>query len=165
MDSRSPSMSTMQTRASSGSQRSSHNPYRQYDNKSPTTNPFLDREITEEPRTSDDQDQLSPMFVDYLRAKTGSPVQLDRSTSRKYTDEYRRYTISPVDGKTQGCDRSRTFDAFVAQPQISSDAGQTKKVGHGWQVARALKRVMGSTKGRGARKASHDEAPPVRLDA
>ena len=158
-------MSTMQTGASSGSQRSSHNPYRQYDNKSPTTNPFLDGGITEEPRTSDDQDQLSPMFVDYLRAKTGSPVQLDRSNSRKYTDEFRRYTISPVDGKTQGCDRTHTFDGFISERKISGDAGQTKKVGHGWQVARALKRVMGSTKGRDARKASHDEAPPVRLAA
>lgn len=105
------------------------------------------------------------MFVDYLRAKTGSPIDIERAnSSAKVMDQQRRYTISPVDGKTHGCDRSHTFDAFLAQPKISSDAGREKKVGHGWQVARALKRVM-STKPRGTGNPRKNDAPPVRLAA
>lgn len=156
----------LQTHASVRSQRSSHNPYRDYGDKLPSTNPFLDREtLEEEPRTSDDQSdqsQLSPMFIDYLRAKTGAPVDLERiNTDTKTANQYRRYTISPVDGKTEGCNRTHTFEAILDQSKISSDAGREKKVGHGWQVARAFKRVM-STKGRGSRKS---DAPPVRLAA
>ncbi|KAF3040424.1 hypothetical protein E8E11_005839 [Didymella keratinophila] len=150
-----------------GSKRSSHNPYRNHGDKLPTTNPFLDNMVEEEKeiRTSHDQTQLSPMFVDYLRAKTGVPVDLEKiDTDTKVNDKYKRYTLSPIDGKTEGCDRMHTFDTFVDARKVSGDAGQTKKVGHGWQVARALKRVM-STKGRGSRKARHDDALPVKLAA
>jgi hypothetical protein len=63
-----------------GSKRSSRNPYRDYDDKLPSTNPFLDDKVEEEKelRTSHDQTQLSPMFVDYLRAKTGAPSSSKR---------------------------------------------------------------------------------------
>ena len=156
----------MQTHVSVRSQRSSHNPYRDYDDKLPTTNPFLDTEMSqEEPRTSRDQTQLSPMFINYLRAKTGAPVDLEKINADTDTsDQYCRYTISPTDGKTEGCDRAHTFEAFLEQPKISGDAGREKKVGHGWQVARALKRVL-SSKGRATRKTRHDDALPVRLAA
>lgn len=150
-----------------GSKRSSRNPYRDYDEKLPSTNPFLDENLEEdkEIRNSHDPTQLSPMFVDYLRAKTGAPLNLAKiDTDIKADDKYKRYTLSPVDGKTEGCDRTHTFDAFVDARKVSGDAGSEKKVGHGWQVARALKRAM-STKGRGARKARHDDALPVRLAA
>lgn len=151
-----------------GSKRSSRNPYRDYDDKLPPTNPFLDEKVEEdkEIRTSHDQTQLSPMFVDYLRAKTGAPVDLEKinTDTTKINDKYKRYTLSPIDGKTEGCDRTHTFDTFVDARKVSGDAGREKKVGHSWQVARALKRVM-STKGRGSRKARHDDALPVRLAA
>ncbi|KAF3048038.1 hypothetical protein E8E12_008045 [Didymella heteroderae] len=150
-----------------GSKRSSRNPYRDYDDKLPPTNPFLDDKVEEdkETRTSHDQTQLSPMFVDHLRAKTGAPIDLEKiNTDTKISDKYKRYTLSPIDGKTEGCNRTHTFDTFVDARKVSGDAGQTKKVGHGWQVARALKRVM-STKGRGSRKTRYDEALPVRLAA
>ncbi|KAF1924726.1 uncharacterized protein M421DRAFT_424612 [Didymella exigua CBS 183.55] len=150
-----------------GSKRSSRNPYRDYDDKIPPTNPFLDGRIEEdmEHRASPDQTQLSPMFVDYLRAKTAAPVDLERiNTNTKVNDKYKRYTLSPIDGKTERCDRTHTFDTFVDARKVSGDAGQTKKVGHSWQVARALKRVM-STKGRGSRKNRHDDALPVRMAA
>lgn len=161
------STSMMQSHTSVRSQRSSHNPYRDYDDKLPATNPFLDKETPseEEPRSSHDQDQLSPMFMNYLRAKTGAPVDLEKiNTDTKVNDKYRRYTLSPIDGKTEGCDRTHTFDAFLDRRRVSGDAGREKKVGHGWQVARGLKRVF-SSKGRGSTKASHDDAPPVRLAA
>lgn len=54
--------------------------------------------------------------------------------------------ISPIDGKTEGCDRAHTFDAFVSQQQIRSELESEKRVGHGWQVFRALKKVVGSSK-------------------
>jgi len=161
------STSMMQSHTSVRSQRSSHNPYRDYDDKLPATNPFLDKEAPseEEPRSSHDQDQLSRMFMNYLRAKTGAPVDLEKiNTDTKVNDKYRRYTLSPIDGKTEGCDRTHTFDAFLDRRRVSGDAGREKKVGHGWQVARGLKRVF-SSKGRGPTKASHDDAPPVRLAA
>ncbi|KAJ8108413.1 hypothetical protein OPT61_g8188 [Boeremia exigua] len=154
----------MQTHSS---RRSSHNPYRDYDDKLPAVNPFVDKQVLveEEPRTSHDSTQLSPMFVDYLRAKTGGPVELKNiNTNTPIDNKSRRHTLSPIDGKTEGCDRAHTFDAFLDQRRISGDAGREKKVGHGWQVARALKRVL-STKGRGTRKPRHDDAPPVRLAA
>ena len=88
------------------SQRSSHNPYRDYDDKLPATNPFLDEKIIDdkEHRISQDQSQLSPMFINYLRAKTGAPVDLEkiRTDVNNTNDKYRRYTISPMDGKTAG---------------------------------------------------------------
>jgi hypothetical protein len=163
---RSPSK-MQQTQVNKRSQRSSHNPYRDYDDKLPATNPFLDEKVIDdkEHRTSHDQSQLSPMFIDYLRAKTGAPVDLKkiRTDVNNNNDKYRRYTISPLDGKTEGCDRTLTFDTFVDQRRISGDAGREKKVGHGWQVARALKRVM-SSKGRGTKKARpFDDALPVNL--
>ncbi len=156
----------MQTHSSQRSQRSSHNPYRDYDDKLPMTNPFLDKQVLneEEPRASDDQTQLSPMFIDYLRAKTGVPELEKIKTDTSADNDYRRLTISPIDGKTEGCDRTHTFEAFLDQRRISGDGGREKKVGHGWQVARALKRVL-STKGRGTSKARRDDALPVRLAA
>lgn len=157
----------MQTHTSQRSQRSSHNPYRNFDDKMPT-NPFLDEKLLDETKhhSSDNQTQLSPMFIDYLRAKTGAPVDLEKiDTSDKYRGVKIAQTISPVDGKTVGCDREHTFESFVDQRRISGDAGREKKIGHGWQVARALKRVM-SSKARGSRKARpHDDALPVRLAA
>lgn len=156
-----------QTHTSKRSQRSSHNPYRDHDDKLPATNPFLDEKFVDEKesRTSHDQTQLSPMFIDCLRAKTGAPVDLEKiNTDTNANDEYRRYTISPLDGKTEGCNRTHTFETFLDQRRISGDAGREKKVGHGWQVARALKRVL-SSKRRGTKKARHDDALPVRLAA
>lgn len=161
------SSSMMQSHTSVRSQRSSHNPYRDFDDKLPATNPFLDKDSPseEEPRSSNDGSQLSPMFVDYLRAKTGAPVDLEKiNTDTKINDKYRRYTLSPVDGKTEGCDRTHTFDTFLDNRRVSGDAGREKKVGHGWQVARGLKRVF-SSKERGTKKSRHDDAPPVRLAA
>ena len=160
---------TQQIQVSKRSQRSSHNPYRDYDDKLPATNPFLDEKTLDdkEDGTSHDQSQLSPMFIDYLRAKTGAPIDLEKIRTDVDTknDKYRRYTISPIDGKTEGCDRTLTFDTFVEQRRISGDAGCEKKVGHGWQVARAFKRVL-STKGRGPKKARpFDDALPVKLAA
>ncbi|KAF2624115.1 hypothetical protein BU25DRAFT_413687 [Macroventuria anomochaeta] len=156
-----------QTHTSQRSQRSSHNPYRDYDDKLPATNPFLDEKALDdkERRTSHDQTQLSPMFIDYLRAKTGAPVDLEKiNTDIKDKNRGTKIaqTISPIDGKTVGCDRTHTFETFLDQRRISSDAGREKKVGHGWQVARALKRVL-SSKGRGTRKTRHDDARPVRV--
>lgn len=150
-----------------GSKRSSRNPYRDYDDKLPLANPFLDGKVEEEKevRTSYDQTQLSPMFVDYLRAKTAAPVDLEKiNTDTKINDKHKRYTLSPIDGKTEGCNRTHTFDTFVDARKVSGDAGQTQKVGHSWRVGRALKRVI-STKTRSSRKASHDDALPVRLAA
>ncbi|KAF9698558.1 hypothetical protein EKO04_003456 [Ascochyta lentis] len=155
----------MQTHSS---KRSSHNPYRDYDDKIPA-NPFLD-EKEKALSTEDDQTQLSPMFVDYLRKKTAAPASdLEKISLNNTNDKYNgikiAHTISPIDGKTVTCDREHTFDTFVDQRKVSSDAGQSKRVGHGWQVARALKRVL-SSKGRGARKARrHDEALPQGLAA
>ncbi|KAF1350455.1 hypothetical protein EJ07DRAFT_184173 [Lizonia empirigonia] len=156
---RSPMM--MKTQAS---KRSSHNPYLNHDDDKPSANPFLD-EKEKALSTKDDQSQLSPMFIDYLRKKTAA-VDLEKiDTASDTNDKYRgakiAQTISPIDGKTIGCDRLHTFDTFIDQRRISGDAGQDKRVGHGWQVARALRRVL-SSKGRGTKKArKHDDALPV----
>jgi hypothetical protein len=64
------------------------------------------------------------------------------------------HIISPIDGKTEGCDRHHTFDAFVSQQQIRSELESEKRVGHGWQVFRALKKVVGSSK-KSRRKSQH----------
>ncbi|KAJ4332333.1 hypothetical protein N0V95_009685 [Ascochyta clinopodiicola] len=147
------------------SKRSSHNPYRDYDDKMPA-NPFLD----EKEKALSNEDELSPMFTDYLRKKTANPSSdLEKIDTANINDKYHgikiAHTISPVDGKTLGCDREHTFDTFVDQRKVSSDAGQSKRVGHGWQVARALKRVL-SSKGRGTRRARRqDEALPQGLAA
>lgn len=154
---RSPSMS--QTNTSKHSQRSSHNPYRNCDDKT-SVNPFLD---DKEADTQVDQAQLSPMFVDYLRKKTASPdIDLEKTNViSDISDKYRgikiTHSISPDDGKTTDCDRRHTFDTFVDQRRISDNAGQSKRVGHGWQIARALKRVL-SSKDRDTRKARQHEA-------
>ena len=161
-----PSPTMMKTHTSKRSQRSSHNPYRDYNDEMPTTNPFL-VEKEEALSTKDDQTQLSPMFINYLRKKT-APIDLEKiNTASDVNDNFRgaksEQAISPVDGKTMGCDRLHTFDTFVDQRRISGDAGQDKRVGHGWQVGRALRRVL-SSKGRGTKKARrHDEALPQRL--
>ncbi|KZM21457.1 uncharacterized protein EKO05_0006264 [Ascochyta rabiei] len=158
----------MQTRPSKRSQRSSHNPYRDYDDKIPA-NPFLD-EKEKALSKEDDQSPLSPMFIDYLRKKTAAPSSdLEKIDTANISDKYHgikiAHTISPVDGKTLGCDREHTFDTFVDQRKVSSDAGQTKRVGHGWQVARAMKRVL-SSKGRDTRRARRqEEALPQGLAA
>lgn len=125
--------------------RSSRNPYRDHEDKLPSTDPFLDDKVGEgkEFRTSHDQTQHSPMFVDYPHTKTGILVDLEKTSTDTYvSDNYRQYTPSPIDGKTEDCDRTLTFDTFVDAHKVSADAGQPKKVGHGWQVARALKRIM-----------------------
>lgn len=152
------------------SQRSSHNPYGNHDDKTPV-NPFLDDNDNKETHIQDDQAQLSPMFVDYLRKKTATPgIDLEKTTvTSDISDNYREikvaHTVSPVDGKTMGCDREHTFDTFVDQRRISGNAGQSKRVGHGWQIARALKRVL-SSKGRDTRKArQHEAALPQGLAA
>ncbi|KAJ4310566.1 hypothetical protein N0V94_008384 [Neodidymelliopsis sp. IMI 364377] len=151
------------TQTSKRSQRGSHNPYRDHDDNT-HTNPFADEKHSD----SDDQTQLSPMFVDYLRKKTAATDLEKINTQLDTNDRYRgtkiAHTVSPVDGKTMGCDRFHTFDAFVDQRRLSDDAGNEKRVGHGWQLARALKRVM-SSKGRGTNKSRHANALPQGLAA
>lgn len=139
-----------------------------YEKDNAPTNPFADQKEKRDSTDSDKQAQLSPMFIDYLRKKTGAPDLEKIDTQSNVNDKYRgvkiAQNISPVDGKTTGCNRSHTFDAFVDQRRLSGDAGEERRVGHGWQVARALKRVL-SSKGRGVRKARHASALPQGLAA
>lgn len=158
----------MQTHASKRSQRSSRNPYRDYNDETPVTNPFLD-EKEKVLSTKDDQTELSPMFINHLRKKTAASNLEKINTTSDVNDKYRSakiaQTISPVDGKTMGCDRMHTFDAFVDKRRLSGDAGHEQRVSHGRQVGRALRRML-SSKGRGTRKARrHDEALPQGLAA
>jgi hypothetical protein len=156
------------TQTSKRNQRNSHYggpTHYEHDTKAPT-NPFDDED--KKSIDSDDHTQLSPMFIDYLRKKTTAPdlekINPKCDISDKYSGLKVTHKISPVDGKTLGCDRSHTFDTFVDQRRISGDAGQQKRVGHGWQVARTLKRVL-SSKGRATRKARHTSALPQGLAA
>jgi hypothetical protein len=141
-------------------------------------NPFQSRDSMD----SDDmspESQLSPRFLDYLRAKTAMNEDIHEipetpsAGSPDHTFDYRQstidqfpiavetarapsrtpgskasHTVSPVDGKTEDCNRRHTFDAFVNQQQIRSEIEPEKRVGHGWQVFRALKKVAGSRKSR-----------------
>lgn len=49
-------------------------------------------------------------------------------------------TIDPHDGKTKTCDRDHTFDAFLPQDKMPEE-DKTKRMGHTWEVVRAVKRL------------------------
>jgi hypothetical protein len=79
------------------------------------------------------------------------------NTSDKFRGIKIAHTISPVDGKTNGCDRRHTFDNFVNQQQIRNELEPEKRVGHGWQVLRALKKAVRAPK-KSRTKPSHGGA-------
>ncbi|KAF2732018.1 hypothetical protein EJ04DRAFT_525654 [Polyplosphaeria fusca] len=63
-----------------------------------------------------------------------------------------RDSISPVDGKTNDCDRYHTFEAFVPQQRLAEDKPE-KKMGHSWDVLRAVMKL---------KKAPNDAATAAR---
>jgi hypothetical protein len=70
-----------------------------------------------------------------------------------------RLNIDASDGKTKTCDRAHTFDSFVPDAQLSEGQEKQKKMGHTWEVVRALKRwkkplrrLAGRGKGKGKRE-------------
>lgn len=48
--------------------------------------------------------------------------------------------IDPQDGKTRTCDRDHTFDMFLPQDKMPEE-DKAKRMGHTWEVVRAIKRL------------------------
>lgn len=48
--------------------------------------------------------------------------------------------IDPQDGKTRTCDRDHTFDMFLPQEKMPEE-DKAKRMGHTWEVVRAIKRL------------------------
>lgn len=77
-------------------------------------------------------------MLEFLRKRRRTPrASVDTDTQNALKDKHR---IDPRDGKTKACDRARTFDSFVEGDQLGT-AKQQKKMGHSWDVVRALQKV------------------------
>lgn len=53
------------------------------------------------------------------------------------------------DGKTKECNRSHTFETFIHSSRLGNDE-PAKRIGHGWEVWRALQRVKRVNRGKRA---------------
>lgn len=126
-------------------------------------NPFLDVSPTDsmfdEPATRHTKAASKPSEASAYQALSPSPVgsrlckrepkaagintkvtETAAAPAEDYRSQKARESISPVDGKTEACNRNHTFDSFVPERHLAQDTPQ-KRIGHTHEVLRAMVRM------------------------
>ncbi|KAJ4297946.1 hypothetical protein N0V90_005845 [Kalmusia sp. IMI 367209] len=70
------------------------------------------------------------------------------TSSGKTTPEKDKHKIDPTDGKTKGCDRTRTFESFIDSGKLG-EAGETEAISHMVDVMKRLKKIFGKGRAKG----------------
>ncbi|KAF2267323.1 hypothetical protein CC78DRAFT_87546 [Lojkania enalia] len=94
------------------------------------------QDSTESFQVSNSTQQAPPPMPSSSIQHTAEPRRGDRFRSTKVYDQ-----ISPIDGKTNDCDRGRTFDSFLPSYNLGDPSEPQKRVGHTWEVIRAVGRL------------------------
>jgi hypothetical protein len=88
---------------------------------------------------------IAPCIITHPLSPHNSQITTNASRLSSSTSTTLNSHTHPRDGKTRSCNRTKTFETFVDGERLGV-ATEQKKMGHTWELARVVRRVLGKLK-------------------